>query len=109
MTAVRHWRRFCGEAAPDGSYVRALEWNATRAERLDEEYLVMRFACWLVVEVGVQPSTAEGYISTVQAWHARRFGCRLAGGMQLSRVRGLLKGMVTAQGGVKPAKKKRLF
>ena len=107
VTAVRHWRRFCGEAAPDGSYVRALEWNATRAERLDEEYLVMRFACWLVVEVGVQPSTAEGYISTVQAWHARRFGCRLAGGMQLSRVRGLLKGMVTAQGGVKP-KKKRL-
>ena len=104
---MRHWRRFCGDAAEDGSWVRALEASATREERLSEEYLVMRFACWLVVERGVQPSTAEGYISTVQAWHARRFGCRLAGGMQLCRVKALLKGMVAAQGGTRP-KKKRL-
>ena len=106
-TAVRHWRNFCSEAADDGSFVRALETTATRKERLGEEYLVMRFACWLVVERGVQPSTAEGYISTVQAWHGRRFGCRLAGGMQMSRLRALYKGMVAAQGGVRP-KKKRL-
>ena len=106
-TAVRHWQRFCGEAAADGSWVRALEADATRAERLDEEYLVMRYAAWLVVERGVQPKTAEGYVSTVQAWHARRFGCRLAGGMQLNRVKGLIKGMVASQGGTKP-KKKRL-
>lgn len=59
--------------------MRALEADSTRAERLDEEYLVMRFAAWLVVERGVAPKTAGGYISTVQAWHARRFGCRLAG------------------------------
>ena len=106
-TAVRHWRRFCAEEATDGSFVRALEANATRAEKLDEEHLVMRFACWLVVERGVQPSTAEGYVSTVQAWHARRFGCRLAGGMPMVRLKALYKGMVTAQGGVRP-KKKRL-
>ena len=67
----------------------------------------MRFACWLVVEWGVQPSTAEGYISTVQAWHARRFGCKLAGGMPMARLKALYKGMTAAQGGVR-AKKKRL-
>ena len=106
-TAVRHWRRFCAEEAADGSFVRALEATATRAEKLDEEYLVMRFACWLVVERGVLPSTAEGYVSTVQAWHARRFGCRLCGGMPMMRLKALYKGMVTAQGGVRP-KKKRL-
>ena len=106
-TAVRHWRRFCAEEAADGSFVRALEATATRAEKLDEEYLVMRFACWLVVERGVLPSTAEGYVSTVQAWHARRFGCRLCGGMPMMRLKALYKGMVAAQGGVRP-KKKRL-
>ena len=106
-TAVRHWRRFCAEEAADGSFVRALEATATRAEKLDEEYLVMRFACWLVVERGVLPSTAEGYVSTVQAWHARRFGCRLCGGMPMMRLKALYKGMVTAQGGVRP-KRKRL-
>ena len=67
----------------------------------------MRFAAYLVVERGVQPKTAGSYISTVQGWHARRFGCRLAGGMQLSRVKALIKGMLTAQGGLRP-KKKRL-
>ena len=106
-TAVRRWRMFCAEAAADGSWVRALEASATRDEKLGEEYLVMRFACWLVVEWGVQPSTAEGYISTVQAWHARRFGCRLAGGMPMARLKALYKGMTAAQGGVRP-KKKRL-
>ena len=106
-TAVRHWRRFCGEAAADGSWVRALEADSTRAERLDEEYLVMRFAAWLVVEREVTPKTAGGYISTVQAWHARRFGCRLCGGMPMMRLKALYKGMVTAQGGVRP-KRKRL-
>ena len=106
---MRHWQRFCGEAAADGSWVRALEADSTRAERLDEEYLVMRYAAWLVVERGVTPKTAEGYISTVQAWHARRFGCRLAGGMTLCRVKALLKGMVTAQGGTRPKKKRRGF
>ena len=63
-TAVRRWRMFCVDAAADGSWVRALvEASATKDEKLGEEYLVMRFACWLVVEWGVQPSTAEGYIS----------------------------------------------
>ena len=69
--------------------------------------MVMRFAAYLVVERGVQPTTAASYISTVQGWHARRFGCRLAGGMQLGRVKALIKGMLAAQGGVRP-KKKRL-
>ena len=87
--------------------MRALEATATRAEKLDEEYLVMRFACWLVVERGVLPSTAEGYVSTVQAWHARRFGCRLCGGMPMMRLKALYKGMVAAQGGVRP-KRRRL-
>ena len=105
-TAVRHWARFCGAAAADGSWVRALEEHATRHQKLEEEHLVMRFACWLVVERGVQPSTASKYISTVQGWHARRFGVRLAGGMQLGRVKALLKGMVMAQGGKKPRKKR---
>ena len=41
--------------------MRALEADSTRAERLDEEYLVMRFAAWLVVERGVAPKTAGGY------------------------------------------------
>ena len=106
-TGVRHWRRFCAEAAADGNWARPMSEGAPREMKLAEEHLVMRFACYLVVERGVQPGTAEQYVSTVQGWHARHFGVKLAGGMKMWRLKALLQGMVAQQGGKRP-KKKRL-
>ena len=106
-TAVQHWVRFCGVMAVDGMWARPLAANASREEALAEEFLVMQYACFIVEERGCSPATAEKYVSTVQGWHARRFGCKLAGGMRMWRLKALLKGMEAAQGGKRP-KKKRL-
>lgn len=61
--------------------------------KLEEEWLAMRFVCALVKERGVQPKTAASYFSAVQGWHAREFGVKLAGGLQLQRLPQMLKGM----------------
>ena len=106
-TAVQHWVRFCGVMAQDGMWARPLAADASREEALAEEFLVMQYACFIVEERGCAPATAAKYVSTVQGWHARRFGCKLAGGMRMWRLQALLKGMEVAQGGKRP-KRKRL-
>jgi hypothetical protein len=103
QTGVRWWIRFCVY----GMGVRAarvLDERAPLAEKLTEELLVMRFACWLVEERGVDPETARKYVSGVQAWHERRYGIRLAGGLKMARLPAMLKGMVRKQGGRRPRK-----
>ena len=100
---VRWWIKFCVYGMGI-NVARVVSENAPLAEKLEEELLVMRFACWLVEERGVTPETARKYVSGVQAWHERRFGIRLAGGLKLARLPAMLKGMVRLQGGRTPRK-----
>ena len=97
-TGVRWWILFnvrgLGEPAR-----RVLGPDASLDAKLKEELVVLRFACWLVEVRGVTPETARKYVSTVQAWHERRFGVRLAGGLRMARLPAMLKGMVRKQGG----------
>ena len=62
----------------------------------------MEFACWLLRARPVSPETVRKYVSTIQAWHGRRFGVRLAGGLTLARLPAMLKGMVVSEGGKRP-------
>lgn len=101
QTGVRWWIRFCVYGVGT-SVARVLGEHAPLSEKLAEELLVMRFACWLVEERGVDPETARKYVSGVQAWHERRFGIRLAGGLRMARLPAMLKGMVRKQGGRRP-------
>ena len=106
QTGVRWWIRFCVYGL-GVSVQRVLPEDAPLAEKLEEELLVMRFACWLVEERGVDPETARKYVSGVQAWHERRFGIRLAGGLKMARLPAMLKGMHRRRGGRKPRKLRR--
>jgi hypothetical protein len=53
----------------------------------------MRFSCALVLERGVSVNTASQYFSTVQGWHAREHGVKLAGGLKMERLPQMLKGL----------------
>jgi hypothetical protein len=103
QTGVRWWIRFCVYGL-GVQCRRVISEHAELADKLAEELLVMRFACWLVEERGVDPETARKYVSGVQAWHERRFGIRLAGGLKMARLPAMLKGMVRKQGGRRPRK-----
>jgi len=61
------------------------------AQRAVEDVLIM-FAVWLVEKRDVQPKTAKAYVSTVRAWHARRYGEMLPGFVAM-RLKAVLKGM----------------
>ena len=61
------------------------------AQRAAEDTLIL-FVVWLVEVRGVAPATAKAYVSTVRAWHARRFGDMLPG-YSCVRLRAVLKGM----------------
>lgn len=74
------------------SAVRFMDPTSPIAERLKEEELAMRFAHYLVNEVGVAPDTAKKYISTVQTWHARKTGVSLGGNLHFHRLPKLLLG-----------------
>ena len=104
--AVRWWSKFCKAALGEGP-LRLLENTAPLRTKLGEELVVMEFACWLVKVRGVAPETARKYISTVQAWHERRTGVRLAGGMSMARVAAMLRGMENAEGGKRPRRLRR--
>lgn len=91
-TGVRAWIAFCKDVigtSPD----RPLDPNAPLWMRLEEEWLAMRFVCALVTERGVRPKTAACYFSSVQGWHAREHGVKLAGGLKLARLPEMLKGL----------------
>ena len=64
-----------------------------RCVKLEEEFLCLRFVCWLVESRRIGPDTASGYFSEVQGWHLRFQGVRLASGMRLERMRELLRGL----------------
>ena len=95
-TGVRHWIRFCclGRRI---SPIRGCEPNSPLRVKLIEETLLMDFALWLVLcrPLGrsIAVSTAAGYIGTVRAWHERKFGSKIGAGLELTRLRDMLKGM----------------
>jgi hypothetical protein len=60
---------------------------------LHEELLAMRFVCALFQVRGVKPSTAAGYWSAVQGWHAREFGVKIGAGIKMERLPQMLKGL----------------
>lgn len=95
-TAVRHWLRFCclGRRI---SPVRNCDPDSPLTAKLIEEALLMDFALWLVLcrPLGrsIAVSTAAGYVGTVRAWHERKFGSKIGAGLELTRLRDMLKGM----------------
>ena len=95
-TAVKHWMRFCLHGRRI-SPARSTDPAEDLPTKLKEECLLMDFALWLVTcrPLGnkISVDTAAGYVGTVQAWHQRRFGGRIGAGLDLSRLRDMLKGM----------------
>lgn len=103
---MRWWGKFC-ECGVGGGALRVLDASAPLQERLEEELIVMEFAFWLVSVRRVSPETARKYVSTVQGWHERTTGVRLAGGLRMARLAAMLKGVENAEGGKRPRRLRR--
>ena len=97
-TGVRWWIKYCVYGRKV-SPIRTVDEHSPRAEKLEEEILLMDFVVWLVA---CRPSgrriladTAMKYVYSVQAWLDAQptGGGRIGGGMELSRLRGLIRGM----------------
>ena len=99
-TGVKAWFAFCADerVAPH----RPLDPVSPLYVKLTEEWLAMRFCCALVEERGVAVDTASQYFSTVQGWHAREHGVKLAGGLKLERLPQMLKGLRRTFGSLPP-------
>ena len=91
-TGVKAWFSFCEETMGTQAD-RPLDPNASLWAKLEEEWLCMRFVCALVEERGITPESARVYFSSVQGWHAREHGVKLAGGLKLERLPQMLKGL----------------
>ena len=91
-TGVKAWFSFCEETMGTQAD-RPLDPNAPLWAKLEEEWLCMRFVCALVEERGITPESARVYFSSVQGWHAREHGVKLAGGLKLERLPQMLKGL----------------
>lgn len=92
-TGVKAWFAFC-EGVMGVPAARPMDPLTTPLwEKLEDEWLAMRFVCALVQERGVSPQSAAVYFSSVQGWHAREHGVKLAGGMKLDRLPQMLKGL----------------
>lgn len=90
-TGVRAWRAFC--EAKGVEPLRMIDPNAPIMEKLEDEQLAMEFVCALVETRGVQVDTASNYLSMVQGWMGRKCGVKLCGGLKLSRLPAMLKGL----------------
>lgn len=91
-TGVKAWFSFCEETMGTQAD-RPLDPNSPLWAKLEEEWLCMRFVCALVEERGITPESARVYFSSVQGWHAREHGVKLAGGLKLERLPQMLKGL----------------
>ena len=91
-TGVRAWFSFCEDTMGTPAE-RPMDPNEPLWVRLEEEWLAMRFVYALVEERGVSAETARQYFSSVQGWHAREHGIKLAGGLKLERLPQMLKGL----------------
>ena len=89
-SAVRWWVRWTRRRGM--SVVQMAEPTASSAALRAVEDTLILFAVWLVEVRGVAAATARAYVSTVRAWHGRRFG-EMMPGFQAVRLRAVLKGM----------------
>jgi hypothetical protein len=91
-TGVKAWHAFCEDTMGQQA-ARPLDPNEPLHVKLEEEWLAMRFVCALVEVRGVAVETARVYFASVQGWHAREYGVKLAGGLKLERLPQMLKGL----------------
>jgi hypothetical protein len=91
-TGVKAWHAFCEDTMGQQA-ARPLDPNEPLYVKLEEEWLAMRFVCALVEVRGVAVETARVYFASVQGWHAREYGVKLAGGLKLERLPQMLKGL----------------
>ena len=94
--AVRHWLRFCVYGR-HVSPMRETNLSDPLAVKVADEAFLMDFALWLVLSKptgrSISVNTAAKYISTVKAWHLRRFHRRIGGDLELAGLKDMLKGM----------------
>lgn len=111
-TGVKAWFAFTKDKglSPD----RPLDPGCPLFVKLEEEWLFMEYVCALVEE-GIMTSgepvsveSARVYASSVQGWHAREHGIKLAGGLKLERLPQMLKGLRRIKGD-KPKKTRSVF
>ena len=115
-TGVKAWFAFC-EDTMGTQADRPMDPNEPLWAKLEEEWLGMRFVCALVEERGIAVESARVYFSSVQGWHAREHGVKLAGGLKLERLPQMLKGLKRVIGeqpravrrGIAPQALKRAF
>ena len=91
-TGVKAWFAFC-EDTMGTQADRPMDPNEPLWAKLEEEWLAMRFVCALVEERGISTDSARVYFSSLQGWHAREHGVKLAGGLKLERLPQMLKGL----------------
>ena len=90
---VRAWFSFCEDVMGVSPHRPMDPMMSTLYEKLEEEWLGMRFVCALVRDRGITPTSAGQYFSSFQGWHAREHGVKLAGGLKLERLPQMLKGL----------------
>ena len=102
-TGVRAWKDFCYRHNVDPTM--CLDPNAPLSQKLKMELFCMRFICSIVEERMIAVDTGAGYFGQVQGWAAKKTGIKLCGGLKLSRLPAMLKGLKRIIG--QPAKKIR--
>lgn len=93
QTGVRAWFSFCEDVMGTPANRPLDPHQASLWEKLEDEWLAMRFVCALVQDKGITPQSAYIYFCCVQGWHAREHGVKLAGGLKLERLPQMLKGL----------------
>ena len=93
QTGVKAWFSFCEDVMGVPANRPLDPTTTTLWEKLEDEWLAMRFVCALVQERGISPTSAGQYFSCVQGWHGREHGIKLAGGLKLERLPQMLKGL----------------
>ena len=99
-TGVRAWFAFCHDVVGTPADRPVDPFTTPLSDKLEDEWLAMRFVCALVSERGVTPDTAAKYFSSVQGWHLREHGVKIAGGMKLERIPQMVKGMKRVLGSI---------
>lgn len=90
--AVKHYKKWC-LGRGDG-WLRPFDPTSTPLDvKKREMRRICQFAIWLVQTLRIRASTANDYISTVNAWHRRRTFVGLAADADRSCVLAVLKGL----------------
>lgn len=91
-TGVRHYKKWC-VGRGDG-WLRPFDPTFTPLDvKKREMRRICQFAIWLVQTLGIRATTANDYISSVNAWHRRRTFVGLAADADRSCVLAVLKGL----------------